>query len=161
MLRLKSIDRLALARLLAGFGVDLRLVAPEQDIPGSYWGDSEAGLSGKVLYARLDTPVHSVLHEIGHYICMAPERRSGLLRDAGGTDDEECAVCYLQLCLAEALEGVGRNRLMQDMDDWGYSFRLGSTARWLSEDAASARAWLLDAGLIDASDRPTGRLRCD
>ena len=161
MLRLKAMDRLALAGLLAQSGVDLRLVAPEQDIPGSYWGDSEAGLRGNVLYARLDTPLHSVLHEFCHYLCMSPERRAGLERDAGGDDDEECAVCYLQLCLADALAGVGRARLMRDMDDWGYSFRLGSTARWLEGDADSARRWLQQAGLIDEAERPTGRLRCD
>jgi hypothetical protein len=35
------------------------------------------------------------------------------------------------------------------MDEWGYSFRLGSAARWFAEDAEDARAWLLEQGLID------------
>src|SRR6201990_3202703 len=106
------------------------LLAPEEVIPGSYWGDSEAGLKGDRLYARMDTPVHSVLHEASHYICMSPERRSGLDRDAGGDDAEESAVCYLQVLLADQLPQVGRERMCRDMDDWGYSFMLGSGATW-------------------------------
>ena len=69
-------------------------------LPGSYWGESEAGLRGNVLYVRADTPLHSLLHELSHYVCMTPERRAGLDRDAGGDDAEECAVCYLQIVLA-------------------------------------------------------------
>ena len=79
--------------------LSLTLVARGESIPGSYWGESEAGLKGERLYARLDTPVHSVLHEASHYICMTPERRARLDRDAGGDDDEESAVCYLQVLL--------------------------------------------------------------
>ena len=36
---------------------------------------------------------------------------------------------------------------MRDMDDWGYSFRLGSTEAWFEADAEDARAWLDRAGL--------------
>jgi hypothetical protein len=39
MLRLGSVDRLAVALLLNRYGIELVLVAPEEDIPGSYWGD--------------------------------------------------------------------------------------------------------------------------
>ena len=67
-----------------------------------------------------------LLHEACHYICMAPERRAGFDRDAGGDDLEESAVCYLQVLLADELPGVGRERLCADMDAWGYSFRLGN-----------------------------------
>ncbi len=97
-------------------------------------------LRGDTLFARLDTPVHSVLHEASHYVCMTPERRAGLDRDAGGDDPEESAVCYLQILLADALDEVGSERLMQDMDAWGYSFRLGSTRAWFEGDAEDARA---------------------
>src|ERR1700744_3535902 len=117
MLRLATMNRVELALGLHHSGRTLALVAPDEDIPGSYWGDSEAGLKGDQLYARLDTPVHSVLHEACHYICMTPERRSGLDRDAGGDDTEESAVCYLQVLLADQLPGVGRERLASDMDD--------------------------------------------
>jgi hypothetical protein len=159
LLRLKSVDRVALAMLLSRYGLVLTLVAPEEVIPGSYWGESEAGLKGERLYARLDTPVHSVLHEASHYICMTPERRAGLDRDAGGDDPEESAVCYLQVLLADELPGVGRERLATDMDDWGYSFRLGSTRAWFTSDAEDARVWLLEHGVIDAANCLTGQLR--
>lgn len=159
VLRLAATDRLALAQLLARFGLELTLVAPGESIPGSYWGDSEAGLKGARLYARLDTPVHSVLHEAAHYVCMSPERRAGLDRDAGGDDLEECAVCYLQLLLADALPQVGRARLMADMDAWGYSFRLGNTRAWFEEDASDARAWLERYALLDPAGGVSGALR--
>ena len=48
---------------------------------------------------------------------------------------------------------------MQDMDSWGYSFRLGATRRWFEEDADDARAWLLEHGLIDESGSVQLRLR--
>ena len=159
MLRLGGTDRLAVAQLLARYGMDLVLTAPGEIIPGSYWGESEAGLSGERLYARLDTPVHSVLHEASHYICMTPERRARLDRDAGGDDDEESAVCYLQVLLAGALAGVGRARLMDDMDAWGYSFRLGSTRAWFETDAEHARQWLHRAGIVTAQSLLTGAAR--
>ena len=125
----------ACRRLLARFGLDLRLTEPGADIPGSYWGESEAGLRGSTLLARLDTPLHSILHEAAHYICMSPERRVGLDRDAGGDDAEENAVCYLQVLLAEQLRGCDRASAWRDMDEWGYSFRLGSARAWFEQDA--------------------------
>ncbi len=90
---------------------------------------------------------------------MAPERRAGLDRDAGGDDLEESAVCYLQVLLADELPGVGRERLCSDMDSWGYSFRLGSTRAWFERDAGDAREWLREHGVIDGGDRPTGLAR--
>jgi len=160
LLRLSNVDRAAVSRLLAGYQLDLRVVAPSDEIPASYWGDSEAGLRGSTLYARIDTPLHSVLHEAGHYICMSPERRAGLDRDAGGDDAEESAVCYLQLLLADTLAGVGAARLCRDMDEWGYSFRLGSAAAWYEQDCEDSRAWLTAHGILDAAARLTGALRC-
>lgn len=150
---------MSVAVLLARYGLDLALTAPQEVIPGSYWGESEAGLMGNHLYARLDTPLHSILHEASHYICMTPERRAGLDRDAGGDDLEESAVCYLQVLLADELTGIGRERLCVDMDDWGYSFRLGSTRAWFDGDAEDARAWLIREGVIDAHGRATGASR--
>jgi hypothetical protein len=159
-LRLSAIDRVAVALLLNRYGLELQLVAPQEVIPGSYWGESEAGLQGNRLYARLDTPVHSILHEASHYICMTPERRVGLDRDAGGDDPEENAVCYLQILLADELPGVGRDRLCADMDAWGYSFRLGSARAWFETDSDDARIWLADSGVTDRDNRLTGSLRC-
>lgn len=159
MLRLAESLRTGMTKLLVAYGLDLRLVEPGADIPGSYWGDSEAGLQGNTLLARLDTPVHSLLHEAAHYICMSPERRVGLDRDAGGDDAEESAVCYLQVLMADLIHGFGREAAWRDMDEWGYSFRLGSARAWFEEDAADARGWLLAEGIIDATERLTGRLR--
>jgi hypothetical protein len=149
-------DILALTRR---YGLVLRHVDAGADLPGSYWGESEAGLRGNELFTRPDTPLHSLLHELSHYVCMTPERRLGLDRDAGGDDEEECAVCYLQILLADELSALGRERLLLDMDTWGYSFRLGSARAWFAEDAADARAWLRAEGLIDDSGRPTFTLR--
>jgi hypothetical protein len=160
MLRLATLDRVELALLLHQYGLSLTLTAPHEEIPGSYWGETEAGLKGDILYARLDTPVHSVLHEASHYVCMTPERRAGLDRDAGGDDAEESAVCYLQILLADVLAGVGRERLMQDMDAWGYSFRLGSTRAWFEADATDAFEWLRAHGVIRSDGSLTGELRC-
>ena len=159
MLLLNGINRVTLAVLLARYGIELTLSAPDEEIPGSYWGECEAGLSGERLYARLDTPVHSVLHEASHFVCMTPERRAGLERDAGGDDLEESAVCYLQLLLADQLPAVGRERLFADMDAWGYSFRLGASRVWFEQDAQDACAWLSQHGIIDAAGRLTGRAR--
>ena len=159
MLLLNATDRVALALLLGRYGMHLTLVVPGDAIPGSYWGHGEAGLRGERLYARLDTPAHSVLHEASHYICMTPERRAGLDRDAGGTDLEESAVCYLQVLLADQVPGLGRARLFSDMDAWGYSFRLGSTRAWFEGDASDARDWLQQHGLIDAGGGVTGAVR--
>jgi hypothetical protein len=133
----------------------LQLVAPEEVIPGSYWGEREAGLIGSKIFARLDTPLHSVLHEAAHFVCMTPERRAGLDTDAGGDHAEENSVCYLQIILAQSLPNVGRERMCRDMDEWGYTFRLGSAARWFEEDAEDAYDWLFAHGLLDAQRQPT------
>lgn len=161
MLLVSGVDGVAVALLLARYGLTLALVAAEEEIPGSYWGDSEAGLRGDSLYARLETPLHSVLHEACHYVCMTPERRAGLDRDAGGDDLEESAVCYLQVLFADELPHVGRERLFTDMDAWGYSFRLGSSRAWFAQDAEDARAWLLQHGIIDSSGLLTSAPRSD
>lgn len=159
MLLLGAVDRIAVAALLDRYGLTLALAAPDEVIPGSYWGETEAGLRGDRLYARLDTPVHSVLHEAGHYICMTPERRAGLDRDAGGDDLEESAVCYVQVLLAGELQGMGLQRAFSDMDAWGYSFRLASTRAWFESDAEDARRWLRRHGVTDGDDRLTGVCR--
>ena len=147
---------LALARR---YGAELRLLAADETLPGSYWGDSEAGLRGNVLYVRADTPLHSLLHELSHFVCMTQERRSGLDRDAGGDDAEECAVCYLQILLADELPQLGRERMFADMDAWGYTFRLGSSRAWFERDAVDACHWLRERGLIDEELKPAFRLR--
>ena len=159
VLRVADVRFSKLTELLARFGLSLELLDDDAAITGSYWGEPEAGVVGRRVYVRLDTPVHSLLHETCHVICMDEKRRTGLERDAGGDDIEEAAVCYLQILLADCLPGVGRDRLMQDMDSWGYSFRLGSSRAWFESDAADARAWLLEHGLLSAAGTPLFVLR--
>jgi hypothetical protein len=154
-----EVDPVSLATLLARYGLQLERVAFGEPIPGSYWGDSEAGLLGDRLYVRADTPVHSVLHEACHYVCMTAERRVGLDTDAGGDFNEENAVCYLQIVLADHVPGFGRDRMCRDMDAWGYTFRLGNSHAWFTEDATEARGSLVDWGLLEPDGRPTFRCR--
>ena len=148
VLRLREIGFDAPAALLAGHGLELRRVPDTQPIPGSFWGDEEAGIIGTTVYARDDTPVHSLLHEACHLIVLPPERRLDVHTDATDSIEEEDATCYLQIVLADQLPGVGRARLMADMDAWGYSFRLGSARAWFERDADDAREFLRQRGLI-------------
>ena len=136
------------AALLHRFGLSLQRVADGAPIPGSYWGEREAGIIGHTVYARGDTPVHSLLHEAGHLIVLPPDRRAAVHTDATDSVAEEDATCYLQIVLADALPGVGRARLMADMDAWGYTYRLGSTRAWFEQDAEDARLWLVERGLL-------------
>ena len=149
----------ALRRLLGGYGMDVVEIGRAEPIPGSYWGESEAGLIGSTLFVRCDTPLHSALHEACHFICMDDERRARLHTDAGGDIPEENAVCYLQGLLADHLPGFNRDRLFADMDTWGYTFRLGSARAWFEHDAADACEWLQIHSIIDTAQNPTGRLR--
>lgn len=145
--------RRELKALLARYGLALREVPEGEPIPGSFWGEPEAGIIGDEVFVRPDTPVHSALHEGCHLIC-AGARRAEIHTDAGGSYAEEDAVCYLQIVLADRLAGVGGERLMADMDAWGYTFRLGSAGAWFAGDAEDARDWLVEGGLLDAAGRP-------
>ena len=149
----------ALENLLQPYGIEIKNVANDKDIPGSFWGDTEAGIIKNQLYIQPQTPVHSALHEACHYICLDSERRNALNTDAGGDYDEENAVCYLQILLAAKLNGCSADTLMENMDTWGYTFRLGSASAWFHNDAEDAQQWLLNEQLIDQHDIPTGRLR--
>lgn len=133
--------------LLARHGLTLRQVPPGDAIPGSYWGDSEAGIIGCTVYARGDTPVHSLLHEACHLLVLPEDKRAQVHTDATDSIEEEDATCYLQIVLAGHLPSVGSARLMEDMDRWGYTYRLGSTRAWFEQDAAEARAFLQQRGL--------------
>jgi hypothetical protein len=159
VLRFCDIDHDEITALLGQFHLELCITDKQQGIPGSYWGDEEAGLIGNKLYLRADTPLHSILHESCHYICMDNERREKLDTDAGSDIAEENAVCYLQILLADGLSSMGRNRLFADMDTWGYSFRLSSAKAWFEQDAEDARDWLLQNELIDEQHHLLFRLR--
>jgi len=164
VLRLESMgrqQRADLEALLARYGLSLTPVEAATPIPGSYWGDEEAGLSGRQLLARDDTPLHSLLHEACHFICMDEKRRDGLDTDAGGDFEEENAVCYLQILLAGQLAGFSTNQMCEDMDRWGYSFRLGSARAWFEKDAQDARQFLLRHQIINRDETPTWKRRSE
>ena len=150
VLRLAATGFDAPAALLARHDLALQRVAVGAPIPGSYWGDEEAGIIGHTVYARADTPLHSLLHEACHLLVLPADRRAQVHTDATDSIEEEDATCYLQIVLADQLPGVGRARLMADMDAWGYSYRLGSTRAWFEQDAENARRWLIERGLLAA-----------
>ena len=134
--------------LLARHGLTLVEIAAGEAIPGSFWGDTEAGIIGCTVYARADTPVHSLLHEACHLIVLPEEKRALVHTDATDSIEEEDATCYLQIVLGGLLPSVGSARIMEDMDRWGYTYRLGSTRAWFEQDAAEARVFLGKRGLL-------------
>ena len=77
------------AALLAEYGLQLVRVDDGEPIPGSYWGETEAGIIGNTVYARADTPIHSLLHEAGHLIVLPPARRAQVHTDATDSIAEE------------------------------------------------------------------------
>ena len=137
-----EIDLNNLQALLARYGMEIQNVSNGESIPGSFWQPPEAGLIDNTLYIRNDTPVHSALHESCHYICMDKQRRKNLNTNAGGDYQEEDAVCYLQILLSDFIPEMKQNRMLNDMDKWGYSFRLGSAKNWFEKDAEDAFEWL-------------------
>jgi hypothetical protein len=141
------------ATLLARHGLRLARVADGAPIPGSYWGEPEAGIVGATVHARGDTPLHSVLHEAAHLLVLPEDRRVAVHTDATDSTEEEDAVLVLQTLLGDALPGAGAERILADMDAWGYTFRLGSARAYVQDDAAEAWAWLRRAGLVDVDGR--------
>ena len=151
MLTIADIGFEAPRALLARYGLVLIQVEDSLAIPGSFWGECEAGVIGHCVYARFDTPVHSLLHEASHLMVIPEEKRSNIHTDASDSVAEEDAVCILQALLGDELTGVGRERIWTDMDTWGYTFRLGSAKAYFENDANEAFAFLLARRLINTS----------
>lgn len=151
VLTLADIDFDEAAKLLASFDLTLVHVADGEPIPGSYWGESEAGIIGSTVHVRGDTPVHSLLHEACHLMVLQPELRVRVHTDATDSSEEEDAVCVLQALLGDALPGASYRGVLADMDRWGYTFRLGSARAYVEQDADAAWAWLQTRGLVDAN----------
>lgn len=156
---LKDLNQKDIQKLLSKYNLEMEMINDLEEIPGSFWGESEAGLIKNTLYVRRDTPIHSLLHESCHYICMDQTRRNTLNTNAGGNYAEENAVCYLQILLAEYVQGFGTTKAMQDMNQWGYTFRLGSAEAWFTQDADDAKQWLIEHNLITSDNIPTFQLR--
>ncbi len=150
VLRLRDVDTAAIAILLARYGLQLARVADAAAIPGSYWGEPEAGLIGNTVHARGDTPLHSLLHEAAHLIVLPPRKRASVHTDATDSVEEEDAACLLQALLGDVLPGVDRERVLADMDAWGYTFRLGSARAYFEHDSDAAWSWLAERGLVTA-----------
>jgi hypothetical protein len=148
VIRLRDINIEHARQLLGCFSLELTEIQDGLSIPGSYWGECEAGIIGSMVYVRQDTPIHSLLHEACHLIVLPNEQRSSVHTDATDSIAEEDATCYLQLLLAEFIQGFGFARACQDMDTWGYSFRLGSARAWFEQDAEDAYAFLCQRGLL-------------
>jgi hypothetical protein len=156
VLRLGDVSLAAASALLERFGLELVPVGEALPIPGSYWGECEAGVIGHRVFARQDTPLHSLLHEACHLLVAPADRRPLIDTDASDCQREEDATCYLQILLADELPGFGRARAFADMDAWGYSFRLGSARAWFEGDAEDALQALQGWGVVDAEGRVRG-----
>ena len=154
----EEIDPGNLDNLLSRFGLTVKRISVNEDIPGSFWKPPEAGLIADTLYIRNDTPVHSAMHEACHYICMDKERRDNLHTDAAGGYEEEDGVCYLQILLSDFIPEMKQQRMFSDMNEWGYSFRLGSSQKWFEGDAEDAEQWLIKNGVITEDNIPTWKL---
>lgn len=148
VVRLSDINSKHARQLLGCFSLELRVIEDGESIPGSYWGECEAGIIGSTVFVRQDTPIHSLLHETCHLIVLPIEKRPSIHTDATDSIAEEDATCYLQLLLADYIQGFGFERACQDMDTWGYTFRLGSARAWFEQDAEDANAFLCQLGLL-------------
>ncbi len=153
-----NINLANLQSLLDRYKLTIITVDDDAAIPGSFWQPPEAGLIDNTLYIRNDTPVHSALHESCHYICMDQQRREKLHTDAGGSAIEESGVCYLQILLSDFIPEMKQKRMLDDMDEWGYSFRLGSAKAWFEDDAEDAFEWLQSNNIITANNVPTWKV---
>ncbi len=108
-----GIDRVGLAQLLAR-ATAWTCCSPLRGelIPGSYWGrDRGPGLQGARTCTRAWIPrCTRCCHEASHFICMTPERRAQLDRDAGGDDDEGVGGVLPAggCCWPPSCSGVGR-----------------------------------------------------
>lgn len=151
VVRICDIDIKQAQFLLGCFSLQLCVVKVGLPIPGSFWGECEAGIIGSNVYVRRDTPVHSLLHESCHLIVLPPERRAQVHTDATDSVAEEDASCYLQLLLANCIDGFGFERACADMDLWGYTFRLGSARAWYERDAEDAQQFLFECGILPLS----------
>ena len=148
VVRINDIEIKQAQYLLGCFSLELTVIDSDEKIPGSYWGECEAGIIGSMVYVRQDTPIHSLLHEACHLIVLPNEKRASIHTNATDSVAEEDATCYLQLLLADYIQGFGFERACLDMDTWGYSFRLGSARAWFEQDAEDAHSFLCQIGLL-------------
>ncbi len=159
MVYYENLNSNSVKELLSHYGIEIICSESGAEIPHSFWGTPEAGRKKNRLYISEDTPIHSILHETCHYVCMPAKQRTHELVDAKGSAMEENATCYLQILLAGHINGYSRSQLMEDMDVWGYSFRLGSAHAWFTHDAEDVCKWLQKHRIIKANYEITWTLR--
>ena len=87
---------------------------------------------------------------------MSPARRAGLDRDAGGDDAEECAVCYLQILLADELTALAARACCVTWMPGDIPFAWAAPG-WFEQDAADACVWLQSSGVVTEDLRPPTR----
>lgn len=159
MVKLQEFKIKEIQPIFSQYGMQLNALRDKAEIPFSFWGAPEAGRQKNQLYIRNDTPMHSLLHESCHYVCMPQTGRISDSPDAAGSTAEENATCYLQILISDHIARFSRTQQMQDMDNWGYSFRLGSASAWFHQDAEDAKKWLAFHEIIDAHDQISWKLR--
>ncbi|NJN55643.1 MAG: hypothetical protein HC804_13375, partial [Anaerolineae bacterium] len=96
-----------------------------------------------IILSDPDRLTQILLNLVGNAIKFSDE---GVVRQIVSVADGRL---FLQVRACGLSAGVGRERLMRDMDAWGYSFRLGQAARWFATDADDALEWLRSNGLVD------------
>ena len=52
-------------------------------------------------------------------------------------------------CWSDFIPEMKQHLMLSDMDEWGYSFRLGSAKNWFEKDAEDALAWLQRKNIIN------------
>ena len=88
MLCFEKTNTASLRSVLSLYGIKLIEVAVNLPIPYSFWGTPEAGRIKNKLYVRGDTPIHSILHETCHFVCMSKKQRNLDIFDAKGSFEE-------------------------------------------------------------------------
>jgi hypothetical protein len=88
--------------------------------------------------------LHNVFAAVGSTTRAARRSVAEALSNFTSTLRTNCSVID-----ANELPGVGRTHLMDDMDAWGYTFRLGSARAWFKGDAGDAFAFLIEHELIN------------
>ncbi len=147
-------------RCSRAYGARLERVPAGAAIPGSYWGDTEAGLDRQHRvrarrHARAFVPARALsLHLHGRRApCRARDRR----RRHATTRSAASATC--RCCSPSGSTASAQRAACATWTRGATRFREGSARAWFDGDGAHARAWLLDHGLVDSAGQPTLRLR--
>ena len=131
--------------------------APRSTIPRLVLGRLGSGArSRNRAHARPDTPAHSAAaRALPTTSCMDAPRRARLATDAGGSDDEECAVCYCRSC--SPMSCRLRPRALSRAT-WTRGATASARARRARGSTATRVSHAIGCAAAGCSTRPTGRL---